>query len=210
MNLISFSLWGSDPKYCEGAYQNALLAMQYFPSYVCRFYYDDSVPEETLYRIGTLPNIELVHEQPNRGIYGMFWRFRPLVEEGLKVCLVRDCDSRLSFRDQRMVEEWLRTDYQFHVIRDHEHHNIQILGGTFGFRNLHDWITDTHFPWEDSRIRTQNKGDDQFWLRDFVYPHVKHSLLSHDRFGYGYMYGDKEVRKMPLKDNEDFVGKIYE
>ena len=35
--VISFSLYGNDPKYCVGAIKNAKLAKYIYPDWVCRF-----------------------------------------------------------------------------------------------------------------------------------------------------------------------------
>lgn len=42
--VISFSLWGKDPKYTQGAIANAKLAREIFPDWVCRFYIGSSTP----------------------------------------------------------------------------------------------------------------------------------------------------------------------
>ena len=38
MKLITFSLWGQDPKYLVGAIRNAELASEIYPDWICRFY----------------------------------------------------------------------------------------------------------------------------------------------------------------------------
>jgi hypothetical protein len=45
-HIISFSLYGSNPLYCEGALQNAELPIRFYREWVCRFYIDDTVPED--------------------------------------------------------------------------------------------------------------------------------------------------------------------
>ena len=46
MNVISFSLWGDNPKYTIGAIKNAMLAKDIYPGWICRFYLGRSVPEK--------------------------------------------------------------------------------------------------------------------------------------------------------------------
>ena len=50
-NIISFSLWGEDPKYWIGALRNIELARKFYPGWITRFYIDercDSNPLNTL------------------------------------------------------------------------------------------------------------------------------------------------------------------
>ena len=46
--IISFSLWGDNPKYCVGVIKNILLAYKHFPGWIVHVYYDDTVPNEIL------------------------------------------------------------------------------------------------------------------------------------------------------------------
>lgn len=42
----------------------------------------------------------------------------------------RDLDSEIYQREVDAVNEWLyKTIYAFHIMRDHEQHSIEILGG---------------------------------------------------------------------------------
>ena len=41
--IISFSLWGSNPRYLRGALHNVIAARRIYPDWTCRFYVDSSV-----------------------------------------------------------------------------------------------------------------------------------------------------------------------
>lgn len=43
-NIIAFSLFGANPRYCETSILNIQLAKQIYPEWTCRFYVDDTVP----------------------------------------------------------------------------------------------------------------------------------------------------------------------
>ena len=43
--IISFSLYGSDSRYCNGILCNVELAKIIYPDWICRVYYAESVPE---------------------------------------------------------------------------------------------------------------------------------------------------------------------
>ena len=52
--VISFGLYGANPKYVSGAMRNAELQPTLFPGWVCRFYVDDSVPESAIRQLHSL------------------------------------------------------------------------------------------------------------------------------------------------------------
>jgi hypothetical protein len=58
--VISFGLYGSNPKYTHGAIRNAELAAVYFPGWTCRFYITSDVPGEVVARLKDL-NSEIEH-----------------------------------------------------------------------------------------------------------------------------------------------------
>ena len=135
---ICFSLWGDSSIYNYGAIENVLLAKDLYPDFKCIFYIGKNV----------LPKIvKLLHQQDNTIIIkrddydnklsNMLWRYeKAFLETENSIFLFRDCDSRLSLREQQAVLEWLESDYQFHIMRDHpKGHFGRILGGMFGCRN---------------------------------------------------------------------------
>ena len=129
--IISFSLWGTRDIYLHGALVNAEQTAKYFPGWSVRVYHDSSVPQETLNALSKWAHVKLI--LVTDGSYGMFWRFRPMFED--VIVIVRDFDSRITWRDVRCVDEWLATDKKLHVIRDHqEHYNVPVPGGLCGFR----------------------------------------------------------------------------
>ena len=64
--VISFSLWGTNKKYTIGAIENAKLALEYYPGWICRYYIASSVPKEIISDMGTslvwLPKLSLTTE----------------------------------------------------------------------------------------------------------------------------------------------------
>ena len=54
-------------------------------------------------------------------VFGMVWRFLPLLDPRVDVMVSRDLDSRLGPREVAAVTQWLEQDTSlpFHVMRDH-------------------------------------------------------------------------------------------
>jgi hypothetical protein len=94
--VISFGLYGSDPKYISGALRNVQLAATYFPGWVCRFYHDASVPPHALHELEKLGAelVDMAEGGITGGIAGMFWRFLVADDPSVDRFIVRDSDSR--------------------------------------------------------------------------------------------------------------------
>lgn len=203
--VITFSLWGEDPKYCEGAIQNAILAKEIYPDWECLFYIDGkTTPPEYYFHLTAMDNV-IAREMPSNmeGWKGMFARFLPASEPDVDVFISRDCDSRLSRREAYAVNEWLDSSYLIHAIRDHPFHTAPILGGLWGAKK--DGI-----PEMTQLIDEWNMEDrwqtDQELLRDKVWPAHWHKVLVHDdwnRF--------PQAKNLPFSDPREpgeFVGAI--
>ena len=59
MKLITFSLWGQNPKYLIGAIRNAELAKKIYPDWTCRFYVAKSVPSQIILQLEKFDNVEI-------------------------------------------------------------------------------------------------------------------------------------------------------
>lgn len=177
--IISFSLWGSNPTYTQGAIRNAELAFDIYPGWVCRYYVGKSTPIEVINILKSFQNTEVIEMEVDGDWTGMFWRFYPASDEDVDVVIVRDCDSRVNKREKEAVMEWLDSDKGFHIMRDHPWHTTEILGGMWGskkgvIKNMKELIDD------------YIKGDfwqvDQNFLKEKIYPIVKNNSLVHDEF----------------------------
>ena len=84
--IISFSLWGKIRLYCIGAIKNAILAKKFFPGWICRFYYDKSVPEKIINKLKELDNTELVFIEKEVLKYKIM---EHLVVYGILVCMIK-------------------------------------------------------------------------------------------------------------------------
>lgn len=196
--IISFSLWGNNPKYCVGAIRNAQLALKHFTDWTCYFYYDDSVPAEYINILNDMVNCKTF--KVDDGEFGAFWRFRAMKPD--TIVLSRDCDSRLSVREQQIVDEWLSSDKKLSVIRDHvNHYEFPILAGMWGIK---DGLDDEMISAQGYYSKNHQYLMDQFWLRDAVWPKLEKDVMIH---------GIKETMWMRSSYDSigrDFIGQTYE
>lgn len=191
-NLIAFSLFGTSPKYCETAVLNAVERGRVYPDWTCRFYVDGSVPAHVLERLeGAGAEIIRVEEKA-RQWPGPMWRFLAADSPGLHRAIFRDADSIISEREALAVTEWVESNSRFHHMRDACSHTELLMAGMWGCvggalppitalveRFLEKPIASTHFA-------------DQYFLREFVWPYARESLLQHDS-----LFGFADFRPFP-------------
>ena len=215
-NIISYSLWGEKEMYWFGALRNIELADKYFPGWICRFYIDKNSKKELIDTIiGDNVEVILVDsvEATDNSYFnhGMFWRFSASEDPEVNIFLSRDCDSRLSEREVSAINEWLESDKDFHIMRDHPHHSAPILGGMWGCRNgimiklgLSNLIKD----WCSNKRDTYSYGIDQDFLREVIYPLVKDKSMEHSEFSLRF---GGEIRPFPyIRNNYEFVGDVFD
>lgn len=215
-NVISFSLWGDDIRYLEGALRNASLAHQWYPGWICRFYVPCSFGEKvlerrTLERLDKMNNVELafmLDEYPR-----MFWRF--LVADDIEVnrFLVRDADSRITEQEVMAVLEWMQEDTILHTCRAHPAHARPINGGMWGAMwKRPDW----NAPWmsylidqfiKEEGARANDYGKDQEFLGRYIWPWACRSATQHDAVCRSAYPGSKPF---PMKwPHPRFMGEVW-
>ncbi|MDR0457508.1 MAG: hypothetical protein LBH10_00545 [Burkholderiaceae bacterium] len=196
-NLIAFSLFGGNPKYCEVAVLNVQYQPHVYPHWVCRFYVDDSVPEHVIKRLRASGAQIVPVDGPAAQWPKAMWRFLALDDPQAHRVLFRDADSLISRREAEAVEQWLLSGKRFHTMRDHGAHTDLILAGMWGavagslplLNKLIQRFMST-FPITGIRYFA-----DQDFLRQYVWPYARMSLMQHDSI-FGFMdavpFPDKE------------------
>ncbi|WP_343464667.1 tetratricopeptide repeat protein [Pantoea sp.] len=178
-NIIAFSLYGSQPRYCETMIKNVEVARELYPSWMCRIYLDDSVPQHVWQRLRQ-PNTQLIDMSGQQGIFPTLWRFLVVDDPSVKRFLVRDADSLLSEREVAAVDAWLQSPYWFHHMRDYFSHTELLLAGMWGgchgvFHSIEQQMRDFV-----AQYAGNTRFTDQYFLKVALWPTVRESLLNHD------------------------------
>ncbi|MEB5973767.1 tetratricopeptide repeat protein [Pantoea dispersa] len=178
-NIISFSLYGGQPRYCETLIKNVEVARELYPDWMCRIYLDDSVPQHVWQRL-TQPNTQLVDMSQEKTIFPTLWRFLVMDDASVKRYIVRDADSLLSEREVAAVDAWLASPFWFHHMRDYYSHTELLLAGMWGgchgvFHNVEQQMRDFIAQYDGSERFT-----DQYFLKVALWPTVRDSILNHD------------------------------
>lgn len=198
--IISFSLWGSDPKYCVGAIKNAELRKKIYPNWICRFYVHIDVPTEYISKLKSFENTEVVIEDRKPDWTGMFWRFEAISDNDVSVMISRDCDSRLNHREAEAVSEFMNSDKLFHIMRDHPWHKFNVLGGMFGIKKgLLDDMKDLCASFS----QTNNYGTDYRFFDSIINQIPMETLMLHDPFFSGIDFPSP-------REGVQFVGQVFD
>ena len=194
--VISFCLWEQDKEtrrdqphieqYYIGAILNADIAKKYWEDWICRYYIDSStVPESLITELKSRDNVEVVLFENNEGYFSTLWRFYAIGDD-LDYVICRDVDSRLNVRDKAAVDEWISSNEDFHIMRDHCQHTRPIAAGMFGAKggvlpNMSELINMARVK---SKQQNQHNwfGIDQLFLEKIIYPYVKKRSLIHDEW----------------------------
>jgi hypothetical protein len=198
--IISFCLWGNNPKYCIGAIKNSELYKTIYPDWICRFYIGSDVDINIISRlIKNDCEIIIVPYSKNTWI-NMLWRFKPITDGEVNIFICRDTDSRLNLREKFAVDEWLESDKSVHIMRDHPYHGNSMLGGMIGFkRSIFEIVSSSlqQFTFKDEY------GTDYNFFNNILYPIAKEDCIIHDEIF------DKKT--FPTKRlNNEFVGQVLD
>jgi len=219
--IISFCIYGNNPKYTDAAIANLKLQPIIYPGWTCRFYVDGSVPTPIILELEKL-GAEVVVMPNAIGHLGMFWRFEPLKDTSLERFIVRDTDSRLNVREAAAVREWEQLGTNFHIMRDNKAHNVPICGGMWGatssfineIKNEYDMLKeDFIFNHEYMRYSNQ-RGEyfnfDQPFLWHVIWPKIIRTHTAHiANIDNLRLYGNERLFPITNLDNS-FVGQPYD
>lgn len=207
MKYIAFSTYGSAPKYCIGICKNVILARHWYPDWKCIIWVDRTVPTEVTDYLSASGAI--IRKGDDLKMGGMFWRFLINDDPDCEKYLIRDADSRIGEREALAVRAWEKSGAPFHVIRDHPHHNIPVLGGTWGaVRGAIPNMLSLIKEWAGT---TEGFDADQQFLRHKVWPLVKDTALQHDSITSWSKSKGAVPLPSPLSyDNPRFVGEVFD
>lgn len=183
-NIIAFSLYGEQPRYCETLIKNVEVARELYPAWTCRVWLDNSVPQHVWQRLAQA-GAQLIDMSHEKTIFPTLWRFLVMDDPAVQRFIVRDADSLLSEREAAAVEEWLASPYWFHHMRDYFSHTELLLAGMWGgcrgvFSGVREWMQNFH-----ARYKSSERFADQSFLKTVLWPTVRESVLNHDTlFGF--------------------------
>lgn len=218
VKVISFSLWGdNNVKHCScndyfiGAIKNAKLALKIYPDFECWFYiHKETVPENIINELKNISNTKIIFKYGDLNkIKPMTWRFESIDDPEVEINLSRDTDTRFLLREKLAVQEWIKSDKIFHIMRDHPHHTFCILGGMFGVKKnniIKSWknLIDTTIT------QNTNRDYDQTFLKNIIYPKILNYCFVHSSFN---IFKNEYYKPFPISYCDKFLhvgGYVYQ
>ena len=202
--LLSFSLFGQDPKYRHGMLR-ILQDLDHFYAGWNVVIYCDRLNHDALTPEPLGPRVEVVLQQEiSQGLEGAFWRFQAALRPGVQTLLFRDSDSLFTTREVEMVSQWLASRYDTHIIRDHPYHQSPVMAGMLGVKGRSLQLLSGLVRRRMRARRCTEYGDDQVFLSEDFYPRVRSRALVHTDC---VRYFPERTQPMPPdRPGEMFVG----
>lgn len=198
--IVSFTLFGTDPKYYIGALRNWTEIKKWLPEWdMWVFFHPQMVLMDKISKLkdmGVVVKDVTSYDFENVDSFPYFWRFLAFFED--TPVIVRDLDSRISQRESDYIKNWLKSEKDYFVIRDHPWH-APIPSGLLGIKKR---IIDFENHFRDF-VKTQSLawGADQEILRQFFYE--KNNIESSSIFYCGY---DQQDNYIARDDKNFFIG----
>ena len=181
LNVITYTLWGNQPRYQVPLLENARIRPHLFPEWTIRVYHDHSVDPGYLRQLAA-NGVELRAMRLPPGVpahRGLLWRFEVIADPAIQRFLIRDADSLLTVKERVAVDAWLRSDFHFHAMRDWYTHTDLLLagmwGGVGGILPPLATLLGAYTAW-----RVENDHVDQDLLTETVWPAIRRNVLIHD------------------------------
>ena len=207
MKVISYSLYGDNPIYTQGALNNCILRDKFFKDWEIRVYINDTVPDNIIKEL-TTRNVTCIDMQTNNQFANSMWRFLPASDNNVEYFISRDCDSRLSLRDFISVQEWIESGKNFHIIRDHPiGHCWKMNAGMWGAKGkIINNISEMIKEYTNLNLhKIYDKTIDQLFLETNIYPIACTSVLLHDEY-FNYEGIGQPIKLSRSYDEFNFIG----
>jgi hypothetical protein len=228
--IVSFSIFGSNPRYTVGAIRQLRLYNSYSDvgpvRWDCRFYVGKSTPRwdvDALVSEGGL--VTRMDDYPEDQT-STFWRFNVFsTYPDYAYYLIRDTDSRLCPREIAATNQWIESGKDFHLMRDHPYHNVPVLAGLWGATgNAADLCSQVlpAVPHEDFYLEVNRYVNhaayqsndfyqvDQWWLRTRLHRRMRPSVWVHDSM-FKLYDRRRDIHQFPTpRGRGEFVGKGWE
>ncbi|CAF1110485.1 unnamed protein product, partial [Brachionus calyciflorus] len=129
--IISYSLYGDHPRYFELIPELVKRIKQFYPGYIMRIYYDNSINKSiicdyecrfanmdfcNIHKIPvSIDDLKLVKNY--NVMHSMMWRFLSIGDSFVDLFMSRDTDSLIHQREYDAVKEWIESDKPGHIMR---------------------------------------------------------------------------------------------
>ncbi len=223
--VFSFSLYdlghyygGSWNKYTYNMVANILIAQNLFPDWKLYVYYDKSLKPNIINFLLKSSNVE-AKDMTGHWLSNydkMMWRNLAIDDDKLDIVCIRDCDGWLSYREKVLLDNWINSDKEIHIIRDHCWHAGKIGGGLWGRKNTLKLNIEDKMKkyFQEHTNHVTHSGEDQDFLTDNFYEQFKKNTIvylgiQHNKNGQylhrGYYPDEDIIRINDLINYNEFI-----
>ena len=207
VNVFSFCLYGSNPKYTLGMIENVKIINDKFNGWYIYIYYNN-VPENILKQLQLYNNVVLI-KSTYTNHKTMLDRFKAIDNVDVDIMMVRDADSRIHDRDIWAINQFINSTKKLHIIRDHRYHQRPIMGGIFGMKKgLINFNIENAIKLFEPQHADIYQVDQNF-LQYFIYPTA---IKNNDYLLHGHTIAGNEILTpfpFPVVNN-DFCGQVID
>jgi len=205
MKLITYALWGNNPKYNVGAIKNAESALNLYPGWFCRFYCANDVPKQTIEKLSSFSNTQIIQTNEDSNWKYSVNRFLPMSEDGVERIISRDTDSRITKREVEAVNVWIESQKNAHIMRDHPYHGgFPMLAGMFGIKG--GKIKNIKALLELAKQVPEQYHYDQIFLQNYIWPYIEKDVVIHDEYFIKNSFPTKRIKNeyigQPFDEND--------
>lgn len=201
---FSYCLYGKfNPKYYYGLQNNIKFIQCRFPSALIHIWFGSDVEESHLNF--SMKNVKIFRLKIT-GYKVPVYRFFSIDEPGIDIVFSRDCDSMISEREIKFINEFIESQYLLHTIRDHRGHHMMFMAGLFGIKKkilktkLRDICLDLFIKLQDTYILDQ-------LILQIIFSNHRNFLLTHSTKNiFGYL---NFIKINPPSDN-NFCGQVID
>jgi len=182
--IISFSLYTSERRasknYVYGAAENLRLQRELFPEWSCCFYVSEDLEEAA--RDLENDGAEVLHRRKSLGHSGALWRYEAMLRDDYEALMFRDTDCRLSLREKHLVDLWIESGKNYHLIRDSPgHHKGRMMGGLWGLRRASNCVVElVSTQIRQIAVTVVHHGEDERFLTCSILPEIGEDVMEHD------------------------------
>ena len=204
--VISFSLYGNVRKYVGGLLDNCKDINEFYPEFWIYVYlgndFDWNVYSE---KFNNIKNIKYFRTGCS-GHRNMVYRFLSIDFPEVGCAFSRDADSRINTRDRYCIDIFLKSPKRFQIIRDHKlQGNWPIMGGLWGIKK---GLLQSKVMHLVKFYSGKAYASDQWFLKTYIYPEVKHDLIVFDEiFNYEGISQKIDVPVEIVYGFTDYVGR---
>jgi hypothetical protein len=208
VKYISYSIFGYyNPElqwYIRGLVFNCAMNRLIYPNWKTIVYAEASLASE-YYKLFERLHAEVVLAEGDNLCRSMLWRMKAIFKEDAEYVICRDADALTTYREAQMVAEFINSGLTVHGITDNPAHSQPLMGGMCGFKTAP--LVERYGSWDNlikqSKIKISERGSDQVFLAQELYPFYKSQMFAHYLKGMknqGEAVVKSEVSNVPIPD----------